>query len=90
MEFDLDNGLELVDLTTQQAVPYEVLSTGPEYHHIRFLAQDVPSVGYKAYALKPAPQPAQLRRRPPEGTIENQYLPGGAGRRKRRDQEHFR
>ena len=54
VEFDLDKGLELVDLTTHQTVPYEVLSTGPEYHHVRFMAQDVPSVGYKAYALKPS------------------------------------
>ena len=53
VEIDLDNGLELVDLATKQPVPYEVLSTGPEYHHIRFMAQDVPSVGYKGYALKP-------------------------------------
>ena len=53
MEIDLDKGLELVDLTTHQTVPYEVLSTGPDYHHVRFLAQDVPSVGYKAYAMKP-------------------------------------
>ena len=58
VEIDLDKGLELVDLATHQAVPYEVLSTGPDYHHVRFLAQDVPSVGYKAYAMKPAPQAA--------------------------------
>ena len=73
VEMDLDKGLELVDLTTQQTVPYEVLSTGPDYRHVRFWRQDVPSVGYKAYALKPAPQapptpPARWR-----STIENQY-----------------
>ena len=56
VEIDLDKGLELVDLATHQTVPYEILSTGPAYHHVRFLAQDVPSVGYKAYAMKPAPQ----------------------------------
>jgi alpha-mannosidase len=73
VEFDLDNGLERVDLATQQPVPYEVLSTGPEYHHIRFAAQDVPSVGYKGYALKPTseapPKPAVTT----IGTIENRY-----------------
>jgi hypothetical protein len=52
VEMDLDKGLGLSDLATKQIVPYEVLSTGPDYRHIRFYAQDVPSVGYKAYALK--------------------------------------
>ena len=28
VEIDLDNGLELVDLTNHQTVPYEILSTG--------------------------------------------------------------
>jgi hypothetical protein len=73
MEFDLDNGIELVDLTTQQIVPYEILSTGPEYHHVRFLAQDVPPVGYKAYALKPLTQPLPAPPASMEGTVENQY-----------------
>jgi hypothetical protein len=73
VEVDLDKGLELVDLATNRTVPCEVLSTGKSYRHIRFLAQDVPSVGYKAYALRqtkaepPAPQAAS------EGKLENQY-----------------
>ena len=73
MEIDLDKGLELVDLTTHQTVPYEVLSTGPDYHHVRFLAQDVPSLGYKAYAMKPAPQTPPTPPATTEGTVENQY-----------------
>jgi hypothetical protein len=77
VEIDLDKGLELVDLTTNQVVPHETLSSGPNYHHIRFQAQDVPSVGYKAYATRaiqkpdPAPQPdsgGTLR-----NTLENQF-----------------
>ena len=73
VEVDLDKGLELVDLTTQQAVPYEILSTGPGYHHIRFLARDVPSVGYKAYAMKPAPETPPVPPSSTEGTVENRY-----------------
>ena len=73
VEFDLDNGLELVDLTTKQPVPYEVLSTGPEYHHVRFMAQDVPSVGYKGYALKPASQALPNPTATTDGTIENKF-----------------
>ena len=37
---------------TNRPVSYEVLSSGNDYDHVRFLAQDVPSVGYKAYAIK--------------------------------------
>ena len=73
MEIDLDKGLDLVDLTTQQTVPYEILSTGPDYHHVRFVAQDLPSLGYKAYAMKPAPQAPPTPPATTEGTVENQY-----------------
>ena len=52
VEMDLDKEHEILDLVSQQAVPYEVLSTGEDYQHVRFLAQDIPSVGYKAYQLK--------------------------------------
>jgi hypothetical protein len=73
VEMDLDKGRELVDLVTQKTVSYEVLSSGDAYRRVRFLAQDVPSVGYKAYEMKqvkdeaPAPAPASGE------TIENQY-----------------
>jgi len=73
VEIDLDKGLELVDLATNRAVPYEVLSTGPAYRRVRFLAQDVPSVGYKAYALKETKAEPPTPQTTAEGTIENQY-----------------
>ena len=73
VEMDLDKGLELVDLVTNRTVAYEVLSTGPAYRHIRFLAQDVPSVGYKAYALKETKAEPPTPPTVPEGTLENQY-----------------
>jgi len=73
VEMDLDKGLELVDLVTKQTVPYEVLSTGPAYRHIRFFAQDIPSVGYKAYALKGSKAEPATPQEVSEGTMENQY-----------------
>ena len=73
VETDLDKGLELVDLVTKQTVPYEVLSTGPAYRHIRFLAQDMPSVGYKAYAVKESEAEPATPQTTTEGTIENPY-----------------
>ena len=73
VEMDLDKGLELVDLTTNRTVPYEVLSTEPAYRHVRFLAQDVPSVGYKAYALKETKAEPSTPQTATEETMENQY-----------------
>ncbi len=73
VEFDLPNGRELVDKTTNQPVPVEALSTGKDYHRVRFMAADVPAMGYKAYTLKetksklPKPQPTTAT------TLESPY-----------------
>ena len=70
---DLRKGLEPVDLSTNQPVPYQVIYTSKSYEHIRFMARDVPPVGYKCYALKPVsaepPAPSASRDR----TLENTY-----------------
>lgn len=73
VETDLEKGRELIDLTTRQSVPFEVLSTSNSYWHIRYLAHDVPSVGYKAYRMKSAKAAAPVP--PPTiGTVmENSY-----------------
>ncbi len=74
VETDLDKGRELVDLASNQAVPYQVISVGESYRHVRFLARDVPSVGYKAYALRETKQEPPT---PPAvesaGIMENQF-----------------
>ena len=74
VEIDLDKGREFVDLASGQAVPYQVLSEGESYRHVRFLAQDVPSVGYKAYSLREAkqepPAPAAVSS---DGVMENSF-----------------
>jgi alpha-mannosidase len=74
VEIDLDRGQELLDLALNKSVPYEVLREGKSYRHIRFLAHNVPSLGYKAYALRestierpPAPAFSHVE------TLENQF-----------------
>jgi hypothetical protein len=54
VEIDVDKGLAPVDVTTGHEVPFELLSGGRSYDHIRFVAEEVPSVGYKSFALSPA------------------------------------
>ena len=73
VEMDLTKHFELVDLSTNQVVPYEVLFTGNDFSHVRFWAADVPSVGYKSYALRrehcqnPGPSPIA------DPVLENDY-----------------
>jgi alpha-mannosidase len=73
VELDLPGNFELVDLVNGGVVPYQVLSDHAGYEHIRFMADAVPSLGYKCYTMRPAvPKPAK----PPAsvGTIlENAY-----------------
>lgn len=61
--FDLPNHFELVDRTTGQPVPVEVIHAGNDFERIHFVAADVPAVGYKVYTLRlgpvPAPAPSQ-------------------------------
>ena len=74
VEYDLRKGSALVDLTTKKEVPYEVLSSRDQrYLRIRFLAEDVPPVGYKCYARVAAT--ADTSRPPRLGgeVLENAY-----------------
>ena len=73
VEMDLDNGRELVDLATHRTIPFEILASGRSYDHIRFLAPDVPSVGYKAIALKKTTAEAPPESVDPRATLENAY-----------------
>jgi hypothetical protein len=54
VEADIDKGFEPVDLTTGKAPPYQEISAGGRYRRLRFLAADVPPLGYKCYALERA------------------------------------
>ncbi|MBZ5561506.1 MAG: hypothetical protein LAP13_03705 [Acidobacteriia bacterium] len=73
VETDLDNGLEIVDLATRQVVPYEVLHTGKTLRHIRFMATDVPAVGYKCYQLRAANPAGYQFLVQGISTLENRY-----------------
>jgi alpha-mannosidase len=73
VEVDLDRGLELLDLVTKQTVPYEVLSTGEGYRHIRFLASEVPPVGYKCYALRAVPSEPPVAPASTEVNLESPF-----------------
>jgi len=63
VSFDLPDGTGIFDSATGAEVPYEVLYEGKlqrlpgfggGYRRVRFRAEDVPAMGYKLYALRPA------------------------------------
>lgn len=53
VETELRKNEELVDLTTHDVVPFEVMWTKENFLHVRFLAGDLPPVGYKCFQIRP-------------------------------------
>ena len=51
VETDLSEHAVLKDLTTGEQVPMEVLWAKEGFLHVRFMAKDLPSIGYKCYAI---------------------------------------
>jgi hypothetical protein len=64
VEFDLQKTRELADIETERVVKIEVLEDHPAYQRIRFMARDVPAMGYRNYFVRdktaglPAAEPA--------------------------------
>ena len=52
VETDLHKNQELVDLTTHETVPLELIWTKENFDHVRFLAKDLPPVGYKCFQIR--------------------------------------
>jgi alpha-mannosidase len=65
VEFDLRKGQELSDSSSGFVVPVQIVRAENDLNHVRFLAQDVPALGYKVYrcgaATAPTPPPAPLQ-----------------------------
>ncbi len=73
VETDLFEHPRLVDLTTQKEVPLQILYQKQNFLHVRFLAKDLPSVGYKCFSISygqngpPAPAPTN------DSVVENSF-----------------
>src|SRR5215213_272074 len=52
VEFDLQKTRELVDVETNAVVGFDVLEDHPAYQRIRFMASDVPAMGYRTYNVR--------------------------------------
>ncbi|MBZ5562384.1 MAG: hypothetical protein LAP13_08175 [Acidobacteriia bacterium] len=76
VETDIDEHLVLREYPDMKPVPVEILKRGAGYNHIRFLAVDIPSFGYKCYQLAPDQKAAKPSNDSVEGsgnTIENSF-----------------
>ena len=83
VEIDLPNGSEIVDSSNGKSVPFEVRfegngislpGFGPGYRRVRFMAQNIPSVGYKLFALKPAKENSEADQAIRGEVIENDFF----------------
>jgi hypothetical protein len=75
VEADLDAHSAILEYPGMQPVPFEVLHHYQDYDHVRFLARDVPSLGYKCYQLAPSRDPAPPGETllPFSNTLENAF-----------------
>ncbi len=75
VESDLPGGAQLVDLESRKAVPMETLHRGNGFRHVRFLAVQAPSMGYRVYQVVRGAPAADQAAQPdtPRDTIENAY-----------------
>ncbi len=73
VSMDLDNGFEIADRATGQNIPYSVLHTGSNFRRVEFVAKDVPGIGYKVYALRPAKGRSAAAQIAETATLESRY-----------------
>jgi alpha-mannosidase len=73
VSIDMGKDQEIVDLTNGAVVPAELLLTGPNFIRVRFRAENVPAVGYKVYALRPAGKESSPASIIGGTTLENTY-----------------
>lgn len=52
VELDLDRDKIVTEYPGKTPVPFEILSEAGGYRHVRFLAKDVPAMGFKCYSLE--------------------------------------
>lgn len=52
IQLELNNGQYLVDSETDKPVKYDVIYEKEGYRKIRFMAEDVPAMGYKGYGIR--------------------------------------
>ncbi len=74
LEIELGRGEQLVDLASNQSVPMDIYFEQDGWRKARFVARDVPAMGYKAYAIRGLDPAAHKANEKLDGeTLENQF-----------------
>ena len=73
---ELSTGSYLVDLSTDKPVDTDVLFEKEGWKKVRFLAENIPAIGYRGYAIRyfnPPENPPKNQQRESSWSIENSY-----------------
>ena len=73
VEIDLSNGAQLVDTESGQPAALESVRAGNGYRRVRFLADRVPSMGYRVYRIESNRTAAAPPEPKPANSIENEF-----------------
>ncbi len=73
VSIDINKSFNLIDATTGQEVPFEILYSGHGFDHIRFMAEDIPALGYKVYEMQRSSSPPEPQAMQQNLTMENSY-----------------
>jgi hypothetical protein len=73
VSLDIANDQEIVEKATGQVVPMEIVGSGKDFHHVRFVAEDIPAVGYKIYLLRDTKQSSVPAATVQTTTLESPY-----------------
>ncbi len=73
VETDLFDNPTLTDLSTHENVPFEILDQKEKFLHVRFLAKDLPAVGYKCIQIEYGKQVTPEQPASDERTAENEF-----------------
>ncbi len=74
LEVELNSGQHLVELSTGRPVNLDLLSERDGWKRVRFLATDVPALGYKGYAIRTLGKPSvAVNEKLSSPTIENAF-----------------
>lgn len=70
---DVGKSDEIVDMSSGEAVPLQLLSRGNDFARVSFEAGDVPAMGYKVYFMRPSAKSAAMPATERNTSIESRY-----------------
>ncbi|MBV8864070.1 MAG: hypothetical protein JO210_01575, partial [Acidobacteriaceae bacterium] len=73
VEVDLFEHPTVTDLTTHKEVPLEILYSKQKFLHVRFLAKDLPAIGYKCFSISYGQEGPPAIARSNEPVVENSF-----------------